>query len=123
VSCASGVFLPPGAILFLHFSKIDAVVKASVFDLIEPYWSPQIRLLWDGYRDVIPFEPIPVPPVEMKVSWNLPELLAYLHTWSATRQRMQKQGLSFLLLPVWGDSEERKAVTMNFHVIVGRKEN
>jgi len=64
----------------------------------------------------------------MKVSWNLPELLAYLHTWSATRQRMQQQGLSFeaasgRLLPVWGDSEERKAVTMNFHVIVGRKEN
>jgi len=63
----------------------------------------------------------------MKVSWNLPELLAYLHTWSATRQ--QKQGSEFFeaasgrLLPVWGDSEERKAVTMNFHVIVGRKEN
>jgi len=31
-----GVFAAWGYTLFLHFSKIDAVVKASVFDLIEP---------------------------------------------------------------------------------------
>lgn len=124
-----GVFAAWGYTFFCISPEIDAVVKASVFDLIEPYWSPRVRLLWNGYRDVIPFEPIPVPPVQMKVSWNLPELLAYLHTWSATRQRMQEQGSEFFeaasskLLSVWGDSDERKAVTMNFHVIVGRKEN
>jgi len=72
--------------------KIDAVVKASVFDLIEPCIG-HLRLLWDGYH-VIPLSRFLVPPVEMKVSWNLPELLAYLHTWSATRQRMQ-EGLVF----------------------------
>jgi len=65
VSCARVVFFCRLGLYFFCISpKID-VVKASVFDLIEPYWSPQIRLLWDGYRDVIPFEPIPVPPVEM----------------------------------------------------------
>ncbi len=108
-------------------SKIDLVIKEGILDFIEPYWSPRIQLIHNGYRNIdFPFEPIPVPPIEMKISWNLSELLAYMHTWSATRQYMQQQGTEFFeslsdsLLPVWGNPEQKKEVKMNFHLIVGR---
>jgi SAM-dependent methyltransferase len=125
-----GVFAAWGYTFFTISPDIDAVVKTSLFDLIEPYWSPRVHLLWDGYREVgCPFASITVPPIEMKVLWNLPELLAYLHTWSATRQRMQEKGSDFFevvrdrLSSIWGSSAERKAVTMTLHAIAGRKEH
>lgn len=63
----------------------------------------------------------------MSISWTLPELLAYMHTWSATRQCMQQQGTKFFealsdrLLSVWENPQQKKEVTMNFHIIAGCK--
>ena len=108
-------------------SPIDLVIKEGILDIIESYWSPRIQLIDNGYRNIdFPFEPIQAPPIEMKISWTLAELLAYMHTWSATRQCMQQQGTKFFealrdsLLPVWGNPEQKKEVKMNFHLIVGR---
>ncbi len=108
-------------------SPIDLVIKEGILDIIESYWSPRIQLIYNGYRNIdFPFEPIQAPPMEMKISWTLAELLAYMHTWSATRQCMQQQGTKFFealndnLLPVWGNAEQKKEVKMNFHLIVGR---
>lgn len=108
-------------------SKIDLVIKKGILDIIESYWSPRIDLIHNGYRNIdFPFEPIKAPQLEMKISWNLSELLAYMHTWSATRQCMQQQGTKFFevlrdnLLPVWGNPEQKKEIKMNFHLIVGR---
>ena len=108
-------------------SPIDLVIKERILDIIESYWSPRIQLIDNGYRNIdFPFEPIQTPPIEMKISWTLAELLAYMHTWSATRQCMQQQGTKFFealrdnLLPVWGNPEQKKEVKMDFHLIVGR---
>lgn len=107
--------------------KVDLIIKEEILDIIEPYWSPRIDLIRNGYCKIdFPFEPIPVPSIEMKIFWTLPELLAYMHTWSATRQCMRKQGTDFFealsdkLSSIWGDSRDRKEVTMNFHIIAGR---
>jgi SAM-dependent methyltransferase len=106
---------------------IDGVIKAQLRDVIEPYWSPRLQLLWNSYRDIeFPFESIPAPALKMQVAWNLPELLAYLHTWSATRQCMQQQGTEFFealgeeLAQLWGNPEDRKEVGMDLHMIAGR---
>jgi SAM-dependent methyltransferase len=107
--------------------EIDAVVKEHILDIIEPYWSPHLRHLSTGYHDVgLPFEPIEVPPIPMRVLWNLPELLAYMHTWSATRQYMKQHGNDFFevlgerLFRIWGEMEQKRKVTMNFYVVAGR---
>jgi SAM-dependent methyltransferase len=125
-----GVFAAWGYTFFYIAPEIDAVVKSSIFDPIAPYWSPRIRYLWERYQTVgCPFQPIPVPTIEMSVSWNLPELLAYLHTWSATRQWLEVQGCEFFeiasakLSPLWGNPDDRKTVSMEFHLIAGRKES
>jgi SAM-dependent methyltransferase len=124
-----GVFAAWGYDWFSISPEIDEVIKESILDVIAPYWSPRAHLIWDGYRDVgFPFDPILVPPMTMKVLWNLSELLNYLHTWSATRQCIQHQGTEFFenlgkrLLNVWGQAEEKKEIRMNFHIIAGRNQ-
>jgi SAM-dependent methyltransferase len=124
---SNGVFAAWGYDWFSISPEIDAVVKEGILDIIAPYWSSHAHLLWDGYRDIgFPFEPIQTPSITMKVMWNLPELLDYLHTWSATRQCMQQQGTTFFevlresLLGVWDRPEQKKEVSMNFHIIAGR---
>jgi multimeric flavodoxin WrbA len=116
-----------GLIEFSISPKIDLILQQEILDIIESYWNPRINLLRNGYRSIdFPFEPIQVPLITMKIWWTLPELLAYMHTWSATRQCIQKQGTKFFetlsdkLLSVWGKSEEKREITMNFHIIAGR---
>jgi SAM-dependent methyltransferase len=122
-----GIFSAWGYTEFSISPEIDIVLKQEIFDIIKSYWNPRINLLRNGYRNIdFPFEPIQVPLITMKIWWTLPELLAYMHTWSATRQCMQKQGTKFFealsdkLLSVWGKSEEKREITMNFHIIAGR---
>lgn len=126
---SGGIFAAWGYDWFSISPEIDDVIKESILDVIAPYWSPRVHLVWDGYRDVgFPFEPILVPPMTMKVSWNLSELLNYMLTWSATKQCVQQKGTEFLgildkqLLNVWGQAEERKEIIMNFHLIAGRNQ-
>ena len=122
-----GIFSAWGYSWLSVSSEIDLVIKEGILDIIESYWSPRIEFVRNGYRNIdFPFEPIPVPPIKMKMSWTLPELLAYMHTWSATRQCMQQQGTEFFealsdnLLYVWGEPQEKKEIAMNFHLIAGR---
>ncbi|MGL5938960.1 MAG: class I SAM-dependent methyltransferase [Waterburya sp.] len=126
----NGIFVAWGYTEFAISPEIDVVIKEGILDIIDSYWSPRIHLLRDGYRHVgFPFEPIPVPPIKMKIMWTLPELLAYMHTWSATRQCMQQQGMKFFevlsdkLLAVWGKPEAKKEINMNFQAIAGRNQS
>ena len=122
-----GIFAAWGYSWLSVSSEIDSVIKEGILDRVEPYWSPRIEHIRNGYRNInIPFEPILVPPIEMNIAWTLPELLAYMHTWSATRQCMQQNGMDFFealsdnLLSVWEYPEQKKKITMNFHIIAGR---
>jgi len=129
--------LKPGGVLAIwgyawpHVSEpIDAVIQEKLRDVIEPFWAPQNKALWDGYRDVeIPFTLIPTPQFRLAPQWNLHQLLAYLGTWSATRQCREAQGEGFFehfaaaLEQEWGDPTRVCAVTMDFFTHVGRKES
>jgi SAM-dependent methyltransferase len=105
----------------------DDVFKLSVMDVIAPYWAPQNRILWAGYKDVpFPFPRISTPPLQIEVRWNLYQLLAYVATWSAARKCEATLGPTFLrhaeraLMTSWGTPDEERAITMPLHVIAGR---
>lgn len=53
---------------------------------IEPFWAPNNKILWDGYRiDQIrfPFAPIVTPGFEISLQWSVRQLVDYMKTWSA----------------------------------------
>ena len=122
----NGLFAAWGYDCFSISPEINRVVEENIVSIIKPYFSSRIQLLYDGYCHVgFPFEPIQVPLMEIEVAWNLSNFLDYIHTWSATRQCMQQQGMEFYetasskLSSVWGDPQARKKVTMKMHIIAG----
>lgn len=123
-----GVFAAWGYDWFQISPAIDAAIDQYIMQVIKPYWAKQNQLVWNGYRDIdFPFEKITVPKIEMNQQWNLPQLLTYMHTWSATRQCMKEQGEKFFeeaaqkIQNVWGEPLSIKTIKMNFHLYAGRK--
>jgi ubiquinone/menaquinone biosynthesis C-methylase UbiE len=124
----------PGALLavygydwFYVSPQIDALVDRWLARPIEPYWLPNLRLLWHHYRTIaFPFEEITAPRLAMYVSWNLEQLLSYCRTWSATRNRIADEGEEFLadardaLATAWGDPAQARTVVMPITVRLGR---
>jgi hypothetical protein len=68
------------------------------------------------------------PDIEMVVDWDLNQVFAYLHSWSATQRCVADIGKQFLLnayeevLTEWGDPGKRIKVKMDFCLLVGRNE-
>lgn len=124
---AGGVFAAWGYDWFVVSPEIDAIIKEKILDRIATYWMAQNRLLWEGYKAVeFPFERIATPAFELRMEWDLDHLFAYIHSWSATRRCMEKEGNSFFfegydaVSKAWGDSRAQRTVLMPLHVVVGR---
>jgi SAM-dependent methyltransferase len=124
----NGVFCAFGYNWASVSTEIDNVINTSIVKIIEPFWAPQNKLLWNHYRDLqIPFEKIESPNFTMSVSWNLNEYFNFLHTFSATRRCMDLIGNEFFqkayeaVSHIWGLVEERKKIDLDFVFYVGRK--
>lgn len=74
----------------------------------------------------MPFARIATPEFRIQAQWSFHELLAYIHSWSATRRCMTAIGSDFFesaeqrLAPLWGALDERRAISMPLHLIAGR---
>jgi ubiquinone/menaquinone biosynthesis C-methylase UbiE len=124
----SGIFAAWGYDWLKISPEIDTAIHENILQIIRPYWAKQNQLIWDGYKDIqFPFEKITAPKITMNQHWNLPQVLNYIHTWSATRQCMQDRGMEFFdiatkkIEAVWGDARDVKEIAMNLHLYVGRK--
>jgi SAM-dependent methyltransferase len=79
-------------------------------DEIGPFWPPERQLVDTGYATIqFPFEELEHPSLEIRLEWNLPELLGYISTWSAA-QNARKNGRAELLqhfaddmVRMWGE--------------------
>jgi len=107
---------------------IDQAVQTFYRDTVGPYWPPERRLVETGYRTLpFPFPELPPPPFVMQASWNLPQLLGYFRSWSASARFIADRGhdpvtkLGWELQPMWGDPNIRRQVSWPLSVRVGRK--
>ncbi len=127
--------LRPGGVLALWCYGLNRVEGAGLSEIVEdfysrvvgPYWPPERRHVESGYRTLpFPFEGIEAPPYEMSTSWTLPELLAYLATWSAVSRYRTETGhdplldLERALSGPWGDPGVRRRIVWPLSVLVGR---
>ena len=95
-------------------AEVDRVLEAFYGSVVGPYWPPERRLVETGYRTVdFPFDELPPPAFDMALEWKLPELLAYVRTWSATNRFIKQHGFDPVdglrreLEPRWGGGARR----------------
>jgi SAM-dependent methyltransferase len=107
--------------------EFDGTFKTALRDVIEPWWAPQNRLLLDAYADVpFPFPRVQVPPLQIVVQWTLPQFMAYIRTWSATRRCEAEKGDEFLasaaaaVSAAWGDPDVARIISMSLVTLAGR---
>jgi SAM-dependent methyltransferase len=106
---------------------VDPVLRRLQAEFVGPYWPPERALVDAGYRTVpFPFPEVPAPAFEMRADWDLPRLLGYMNTWSATKAFVRANGFDPLarLAPdfaaAWGDPATVRTVTWNFTLRLGR---
>jgi SAM-dependent methyltransferase len=107
--------------------RVDEQLARFYGSVVGPYWAPERALVETGYRTVpFPFEELEAPTFEMVHEWRLPELLAYLRTWSATSAFVKARGfdpvseLEEELAPAWGADGRRRRVRWPLSLRVGR---
>ena len=112
----------PGAVLAAwcyELFEIDPEIDERIFAFydgaIGPYWPPERRHIEAGYGDIeFPYRETVAPEFQMTASWNLPETIGYLGTWSAlTRYRSSNDDdplaeLGRDLEALWGDPARRR---------------
>lgn len=106
---------------------VDAVIAYLYDDILGAYWSPERRLVDEGYASLgIPFAPIAAPDFEMCVDWNARQLLAYLSSWSAAQRYLRTTGndpiamIADELIAAWGDAASTQPVRWQLAVRAGR---
>ena len=127
---ASGVLAAWAYNLLEIEPEIDAKINEFYGSTVGPYWPPERRLIEDGYRSIaFPFREMTPPPMQIEARWNLPDLLGYLRTWSATKRFIEARGfdpvtdLTNALLPIWGAPEQEKQVRWPLNLRVGVNES
>ena len=110
----------------LEGDDVDAVFQRFYSETVGPFWPPERRHVEEGYRSIpFPFAVIDAPPFDMTVEWNLPQLLAYVRSWSATGRYLDVHGVDPVprleadLGSLWGDPAHPRTVQWPLVVLVG----
>jgi SAM-dependent methyltransferase len=97
--------------------------------IVGPYWPEARRHVDNGYADLpFPFEEIenPEPAFKLEICWNLPQLLGYLRSWTASEVYRQVNGhdpvlrLASRLVHVWGDAYRQHRIRWALRLRAGR---
>lgn len=106
---------------------VDAVIAHLYDDILGAYWSPERRLVDEGYASLgIPFAPITAPGFEMRVDWNARQLLAYLTSWSSAQRYLKATGndavaaIADELMAAWHRPRHVRPVRWSLAVRAGR---
>jgi SAM-dependent methyltransferase len=106
---------------------IDELTNRWLLQPVESFWSPNNRLLWDGYRTIaFPFEEVTSPCLAIHLTWTLDQLFEYYLTWSAPRRKIAAEGNSFVdearraFEAAWGEPTQARHVVMPLAVRLGR---
>lgn len=108
-------------------AEIDTLIQRFYHVDVGPYWPAERSHVETGYRELyFPFRRIEVPAFAMEVSWDLPRLLGYLRSWSATNRYQRAHGtdpvaeLEPLLREHWGDEGEQRSFRWPLALLVGQ---
>lgn len=106
---------------------IDAVCRVLYADVLGDYWPPERAHVENAYADLeFPFDAVAVAPMSMQVSWDLPQYLAYLGSWSALQRYRRDRdsdplaGMAPDFARAWGEPGQKRVVRWQLSLRVGR---
>jgi hypothetical protein len=107
-------------------AAVDGALQHFYREVVGPYWPAERSHVEDGYRHLtFPFAELPAPAFSMAVSWDLPHLLGYVRSWSATGRYQAARGhdpveaLARALAPAWGAPERQREVRWPLAMRIG----
>lgn len=85
----------------LQLPIADAIVRTYHYETMADWWPPERTFVENGYRDLaFPSDRIAAPAFQMETSWTLPQVTAYLRSWSATARFAAAHGGADPVAPV-----------------------
>jgi SAM-dependent methyltransferase len=117
-----GKVLVPG-----RADEVGQALQRFYSSTVGAYWPPERRLVEAGYATLqLPWERITLPAFAMEASWNLPDLLGYLRTWSAVKRYRAALGhdpveaFAQELAALWGDPTQAHPVQWPLTLLAAR---
>ena len=122
-----GVFAAWGYDWFSIDDKTDKIIEELILNPIAPYWSKKNEILWSGYKKCgMPFDKINSPQFRIEKEIYPIELINYIKTWSAYKKYVALKNNEYTIKKTLDKLNESwhttpKNMTMNLHVLIGKK--
>jgi SAM-dependent methyltransferase len=114
--------------LFRISPTVDPLLHRYYHDVVGPYWPAQRRYIDEQYQTLpFPFNFTATPVFSMETQWDLDEVKAYLHTWSATQRLFAAGGgdsltvIEHALTEAWGEASTKRRVAWPVYLRAGRR--
>jgi ubiquinone/menaquinone biosynthesis C-methylase UbiE len=127
------VLKPKGAVVLWCYTlpksreEIDRLVNRYYHEVLAPFWSPCLKLVDNGYKDLpFPFHEISFGTYEAETRWSFSDLQGHLNSWSAAQefQRVNRKDPFALireeLAAAWGDPNTVVTFRWPLHIKAGR---
>lgn len=120
------------AVWCYHLSEIspaiDRILSTYHTAIVGPYWPPRTQLVEEHFRTLsFPFDELQPPETFFaQADWNLPDLLGYLDTWSATQRFIEQRrhhpldAIRAELAQEWGAPNAGRVIRWPLYMRVGR---
>ncbi|MQA40376.1 class I SAM-dependent methyltransferase [Rugamonas aquatica] len=100
-------------------AEVMAALVMPMRELLAPYWAPNNRILWDGYRDAdiaFPFAHVAPPPLEIRERWSVAQLIGYMQTWSSYKKAMLDSDVAARLTTLVAAAQARFSQLAPLHI-------
>jgi ubiquinone/menaquinone biosynthesis C-methylase UbiE len=103
--------------------EVDAVVSDHYWNIVRPYFGPEIQYVDEKYATLpFPGEDIETPEFATNASWMLDDLVGFMRTWSGRQRFMEAHGrdpIDDVLSPLadaWGDADQPLEIAWKIYV-------
>ncbi len=114
-------------VLSVEGDEVNSIVQHFYHDDVGSYWPSERRHVETGYQEIdFPFQRIATPIFNMKVRWNLGQLLGYFRSWSATAKFIKVHDfdpvsrIESKLLAYWGEANQLRTIEWPLAILLGK---
>jgi hypothetical protein len=106
--------------------ELNEVLQYLYADILGSYWDVERKHLDCAYQTIpFPFKTIEVPQFNIRLQWNLTQLVGYLKTWSSVQKFIAAKGynplkeIAYDLEKNWENAQMRKEIHWDIYLKVG----